>query len=496
MTDINKNKEEVKSEILNGQKAIEKKSEETLGEVKASNEALKGEVKTMAEAFLETSKAVKELVEEFKKAPENKKEELKMSNNEKFVSKSEAKESVIRDINRLSNEMLRGNLEGKQYNFFENDQFKNIIDDELNEKCFNSVVKDRIRQEIKNGFDTIKNLGPDAKKFPILNFEVKAAGDSYRASAGADGGYLMKPATMKETLSNLWDRLNPRMRDIANVRRIDTSSLDGISRTESEDAQWVGEEDARQAEDKGGYIPTTIKVGELFKRAKITRRALEDAMIDFRSEIANDFQEKTQKAEEKAFFVGDGLKDKPRGLMTYGIETDLDKETYELNKFKTLALATDSATVGSLIDALLTTVSEMSEDVDNMSIIMNPITYTKIITAKDAIQRYLADSLMPREINGVKVLAGCPVVLSKFVDPMINRNGVFQSNAKGIFVGNVRDTYTVVDRLDLITWIEAVTSPTYVTYFGRKRVGGGADVFTKGRYIMNDSSSASSGSSN
>lgn len=482
MTDINK--EQVKSDILNGQKSVEETLKQVQADVKKSDTELREDVKSLANSIIEISKSMKEVAEEVKKTPV---QPMKLDNNEMQVSLKASDESeVIKEVNFFSNEMLRGNLEGKQYDFFANDKFKNILEKALKEKCFNSSVREKIRQEIKNSFDEIKQLGPNAKKIPVLNFLKKDAGDVYRSSVGADGGYMMKPATVKESLGNLWDKLNPKMRDVANVRAIDSASLDSYSRMEGTEALWTGEEGKKDNQGKMGYAPVNIRVGSLTKTSQITRVALEDSMLDFATEIRNDFQEQFAKAQEKAFFIGNGLLDKPKGLMTYNYSTDLDNEKYKIGEFKAQSMKKSTLTPAILIDFILSTVAEMEEDVENKTIFLNPITYTKIITAKDNQGRFLADSLMPREINGIKTLAGCPVITSKYINSFFNRDGTSVADVKGAFIGDIAQTYTIVDRIDLVTWIEAIMDPTYVTYHARQRVGAGADVFNKGRYLITD----------
>ncbi|NCB12289.1 MAG: phage major capsid protein [Erysipelotrichia bacterium] len=485
------NKEQIKSDILAGQKTVEEA-------LKANSEKaveLQNEIKSLAGSVLEVSNSMKEAVAEMKAAPKNL--EVKMTNGEKLQTKSDDINEIVKEVKKFSNLMLRGDNDVSQHNFFEDDKFNNLLDKALEEKCFSQKKKVELKEDIQKKFKEVKQLGAEAKRFPILNFlEKKAAGDSFRSSVGADGGYVIKPAYNDDVIKRLYDNQILTMRSLARTINIDTISLDMLSRLESEDALWLGDEEELPAEGKPSYVPSSIKVGCLVKRSKVLKHTLNDSMIDIASEIQNDFEEKITEAEETAFYVGEGLKNSPKGLFKAGVDTDFASKIYTNGKIKTVELVTSTMTVQKLIDELYKVANTVKRTVRRPVFVMHQNTFNAIMTAKNAMGSYLNSSLMPRNVEGIDLLLGIPVVISDSAPEMISYNGVFASSTIGIFIGSVADTYTIVDRSNLITWVEAITQPSYYRYYSEKRVGGGISAYNKGRYIMTDSSVVPSGSSN
>ena len=196
------------------------------------------------------------------------------------------------------------------------------------------------------------------------------------------------------------------------------------------------------------------------------------------------------KKKEMAFFNGNGENDRPKGLFSshYSLidkAADFKKDAFRKYTFTATANNSLAADLKLILDTIEECIYDTENDISNQAIFMNPETYTKIMQATLSDGQYLVDRTMPREMNGIKLLFGLPVITSKNIPSMIH-NGQVLKSGKGIFIGNMNEVYTIANRLSLISWMDVVTDPVYYKYYTRERIGGGATGFNKGSFIVEE----------
>lgn len=474
---------------------ILEKTDETLKVVKESNQET-------LEAVKETAESVKELAENFKNYLDNQKELKSADINEEKITTGLKDANYIKNLeqkfNYISNQLLRGE-QVENPNFLENSEFKGYLEHRIENECYGSPAdKQKMLEGIVKEFKKVnfEKVNDTSKIIPIL--EKKDDSNVYRESVGSDGGFVARPTTRGTGIIDNYNTSYLRFRDMARVINISSMQYEEILSGKPEDAYWVGEENSTVDNKKNNFKQITIKVGELVRPTKITRKMNEDSAIDLVELISRGQKETMDTQEEIAFLVGDGTNDKPTGLFnsqfkevsfsTYNKKTN--SYDYEIDKFLTATVNKSADTKAEEVINKILYVKNALEDVgvNNMSIVMNTNDWQRLLTCKDGIGRYFIDTTMPANAV-IKTLFGLPVKTSLLVPEMMT-GGIyddqpinFVSGTKGIFIGNIAQTYDIIDRLQIVSWVDAYTKQDEIQYFSRKRVGGRPYNFSKGAFL-------------
>lgn len=488
MTDIeNKIKaaEEIKSQLLAEQKKLSEEVKKNADQVEVKLDDMVNSVKSVADSMVATANAMQEAIKLEAEAKKNK-IETENKNDKLFVGgNSDIISEIKYELEEVSNKLLRDNSEVENYNFCEHKHFDEFLDkivslDHYGTKEERNATVANIKQDF---LKMSKQFGSDTKRIPLFNFETKTS-TAYRESVGRDGGFVMRPATVRQEITALYDAAQPSMRDVCRIIKTYNKEYETLCKLEGLPAEWAGEESPKAGPAGQNFAKLSIKNSELTKASFITRQGLEDSSINLYNVVADDFMTQFSKAESLAFWKGNGLNDKPMGLFNPTIYGEIGVEDkYELNKFRTDEYSISTGALG-LIDAASRAKDKLQGNgVNRIVFVMHPYTYSALNTAKDATSNYILDKGMPRYQSSIRQLMGVPVITDINIPPMFDYSGTPLEDVKGIFVGNLFETYTIVDRLQPIIWLDAATDQTYVKYFGRKRVGGGAEQFNLGMFI-------------
>lgn len=467
---------------------------EALIKSEQSNVELKSALVNMTEALNKKIESDEKLSTDYKEEIKSIKEQLE---NTREVKRDENVNISIPgsyedEVKKISNRILKGMASSEEKDFINNDNFMNYVEKKALDMNFgDKTAANRMIDETKSAFRM--RTSDNSVKIPI--FETKAeplnAVTSYRTSVGADGGFIMKTPTMRERIEKMYDNIEITMRDVANVMQITTPDYQGLVSYKTSEATWEPEERPNGEPLIKQFGTQSIKVGEEATRSKVTRQALEDTSRDIYSILQEQFLESFAQAEAKAFFLGDGSNNRPLGLFNkdkYG-ELDYKATEYEIDKLKTMVWDTTGG-VNGLINSIIR-LRYYLKNVKNKVIMMNPDTLIPLKLERLNNGEFLFDRLMPRQENGIELILGMPVVLDTNIPAMFDDEGkpIVSSDGKGvkgIFIGDIKNTYTILDRINVVTWVEATTSESYISYYGRKRVGGAIEFFNNGAFIRSD----------
>ena len=268
---------------------------------------------------------------------------------------------------------------------------------------------------------------------------------------GPSGGYLVTP-TLAQRIVGLQKDLDV-FRQYANTISIGTNMAQVPIETSKPGTSWVGEIEERPETANVGIGLGNIPVNTAQATVYISRDLLADgAVVNFENWVLTQLAWALSDAEGQAFVKGDGFK-KPEGLFT----------SAAITQTVTTASAT-AITADEVIDLW----GETTQATDrNAAYYMAKSTALKLRKLKESgtgaylWNPSLAQGMDPT-FNGfpVRILANAPAV---------------QASARTIAFGDLQNTYTIVDRMDMDILRDEITRASYnqVKYLVNKRVGGG-----------------------
>lgn len=289
------------------------------------------------------------------------------------------------------------------------------------------------------------------------------------------GGYLVTPDTSGRMVQKIYETTP--MRQLANVVPIGTDMLQGPIDNGEADAAWVGEVTTRTQTDTPTLGMWEIPVFELYAYPKVTQRLLEDAKIDVEAWLGDKASSKFARKENTAFITGNGVL-KPRGILDYTAVTTAD-DTRTWGQFQYIATGTDNSfgatTNGS--DKILDLIFELKAAYRQVArFLMSRRTMAGVRKLKDGQGNYayglgLKEGALVETVFGYGVTDGEDMPLFSASTPL------------AIAFGDFNEAYTIVDRLGISVIRDNITTPGFVKFNMRKRVGGGAVNFEAVKFL-------------
>ncbi|MBE0580820.1 phage major capsid protein [Devosia sp.] len=279
-----------------------------------------------------------------------------------------------------------------------------------------------------------------------------------------DGGYLVMPVMSDQMTTRLYDQ-SP-MRRISRIETITTGdAFEEIDDRDEIGAEWVGESEGRPETDTAELDKWRIPVGEIYALQRVTQRLLDDANRDVGAWVDGKITDKFGRSEGTAFITGDGLKGKPRGLLTYDTVTD-DDFTRAAGKIQYVPTGNASNFPASNpADVLRTLMWTLRAPYRNGAVWqMNSNTASVVDKFKDGMGNYLWRDAMTD--------GAAPNLLGYRVE--INED--FPDIGAGeypIAFGNFTMAYIIVDKAGIKFLRDPFTSKPNVLFYAYRRIGGG-----------------------
>lgn len=326
-----------------------------------------------------------------------------------------------------------------------------------------------------------KRLSPDeeAHTKAFLTWARKGQGENeltelqrkqMQTNVDEDGGFLLPNATVGRIVQRIYETSPIRM--YANVETITTKAYEFPLDLNEASAGWVGETGKRSTTDTPKVGMGKIEAHELYAQPQTTQRMLDDAAQDIEAWLARKAADKFSRLENTAFMVGDGV-EKPKGLFAYPTATTGDA-TRAWGTFQHIATgaagafpATDPG------DKLIDLVYSLKEAYRaSAQFVMSRLTVAAVRKIKDE-ENYLWSP----------GLGGQPATLLGF--PIVEMEDVpgIAANSLSIAFGNIRETYTIVDRIGIRTLRDPYTNKPFVQFYMTKMTGGDVVNFESLRFL-------------
>ena len=277
------------------------------------------------------------------------------------------------------------------------------------------------------------------------------------------GGFWVTPDVTGRIVSKIYET-SP-MRQLCNIVTIGTDRLEGPIDNGQFSAAWVGEQGTRSQTDVAQLGMWGIDVNELYAYPLVTQKLLEDSRIDVEGWIGKKCTNLFARKENAAFVTGTGIQ-QPKGIMSY-VTSASDDLSRAWGQFQYLPTTNANGFASTnAADCLLDLIFNLKAGYrQNAKFLTARKTLAQIRKIKDGQGNYLAglrlnDGALVENIFGFDVVDGEDM-------PQI------AANAFPVAFGDFEETYTIVDRLGISVIRDNITSPGFVKYNMRKRVGGG-----------------------
>ena len=274
-----------------------------------------------------------------------------------------------------------------------------------------------------------------------------------------NGGYLVLPE-YGQLMNNRIFETSP-MRQLASIISIGTDRLVMPFDDDEPDVAHVSETGTRSESNTNTLAQLEIDVHEMYAYPKMSTRALEDTYLDIEKWHEGKVSDRFARYEATDFISGNGV-GRAKGILSYSDWTT--PETYQRNAIERIPSGSDTTVTAA---GFLNTWGNLKEVYAANAIwLMHRLTFASLLGLKYGDGKYL---LIPSFENGpMFTILGNPV---RFAADM----GRISSGQNTIVVsfGDFKRGYQIVDRVGLSVIRDPYTTPGFVKFHTRKRVGGG-----------------------
>lgn len=285
------------------------------------------------------------------------------------------------------------------------------------------------------------------------------------------GGYAVPEIISNQIHEKIVEQSD--IRDLVSVVTAGSSDYKELIDVGGEDYGWVGEGDTRSETATAQLEEVAPTFGTIYAYPKASEESLQDMFFDAESWLINRSGRGLARGAGIAIISGNGTK-KPTGFLN-GTPVTTDDEASPARAFGTLQYVASGAAAdfvndqtgspaGNPGDVIMDCNAALKTGYKNNAVwVMNRTTQSRIRKFKDANGNYLFERSL--QMGVPSMLDGYPI--REMADmPDIG------ANAFPIAFGNFEEAYVFVELAGLRITRDEVTTPGYVKFYVRQRVGG------------------------
>lgn len=337
-----------------------------------------------------------------------------------------------------------------------------------------SVDSPEARQHVKAFERFVRSFGQDEEaKRELRDVEAEMRKRATLIGTNSLGGFAV-PEVIASQIERQVLQKSP-LRQYARVVTVGTSDYKELVDIRGEGGGWVGEGDARSETDTSSLAECAPSFGIVYAYPKASEEALQDIFFDVGNWLATNSADTLASLEGEAFVTGNGTK-KPTGFLNgtpvsqgdYDTSPSLDHPDLQYfatgvaDGFGTLSTTSPENYPG---DVLLDTIYGLKNVYrQNARWMANPTTIATVRKFRDADGNYLwAPGLAAGQPS---TLLGYEVIEDDYMPDIA-------ANAFPMAFGDWQRGYLVADRVGMsVTVDDNITTPGYVKWYIRRRVGG------------------------
>ena len=291
------------------------------------------------------------------------------------------------------------------------------------------------------------------------NLETRAA--DARTSTGASGGFAL-PEEIERTIARLGVDMSP-IRSLATVRTVGTPDYKELIDVNGAAFEWIGETDTRAQTNTPDLAEIAPTFGMASAKPQATEESLDDLFFDVENWLIQSAAEAIYAGEGAAFVSGNGTK-KPKGFLagpTPVVTADASRAFGTLQYIasaQAAAMPTSPDVFFDMIYSLRARYRANATWVTSKAVLATIRKYKEATTNAYMWQPALT-------AGQPSSFAGFPIVEAEDM-PAVGA-GTFP-----LAFGDFKEGYLICDRVGMRMTRDEITTPGYVKFYIRKRVGG------------------------
>jgi HK97 family phage major capsid protein len=310
-------------------------------------------------------------------------------------------------------------------------------------------------------FGEFMRKGAGSERSDFADFVARKGVEMKALSVGInqDGGYLV-PATLGGLIDVRVFESSP-IRQFANIVTISGAEYEIVLDNDEAASGWVSETASRPVTNSPTLDKRIIPTHELYANPTATQKLIDDAAVNMEAWLAGKVAAKFGRDEATAFVSGNGV-GKPTGILTYTTTST----SYSARNVQVINSGTQGAFTYAGLVNLQNALKEPYQA--NARFLMKRTSFGAVINIKTGISgdnRPIFNMMYDKNAGLAFSILGAPVSFADDVPAVAN-------DVNAAIYGDLRQAYTIVDRIGLRVLRDPYSSKPYIQYYTTKRVGG------------------------
>lgn len=279
-------------------------------------------------------------------------------------------------------------------------------------------------------------------------------------TTGSAGGFAV-PEIIERQIARLGLEISP-IRQLATVRTVGSTDYKELFDVGGAGFEWVGETDTRNQTDTPNLAEVTPTFGMASAKPQASEESLDDMFFNVEDWLISSASEAIAQGEGAAFVLGNGTK-KPTGFLAGPAPVATDDKTRAFGTLQFIASG-EAGAMPTNPDVFLDLVYALRARYrTNAKWVTNRLVQAVLRKYKDAQGQYLWQPSLQ---------AGQPATFLGYgITEAEDMPGV-AANAFPLAFGDFKEGYLIADRVGMRITRDEITTPGFVKFYVRKRVGG------------------------
>lgn len=303
------------------------------------------------------------------------------------------------------------------------------------------------------------------EKQKALEAKARATGRETRSTqvvttTGAAGGFAL-PEQIERSIARLSVDISP-IRQISTVRMVGTSDYKELFDVSGAGFEWLGEADTRNQTNTPDLAEVAPTFGMASAKPQASEESLDDLFFDVEGWLISSAAETLAAGEGAAFVSGNGTK-KPTGFLagpTPVTTVDASRAFGTLQYIAGGQAAAMPTTADIFYDIIYSLRARYRA---NAQWVTSKLVLAAMRKYKDTTNQYLWQP---------SVVAGQPATFLGYGVTEAEDMSAVAANAFPLAFGDFREGYLIADRVGMRITRDEITTPGFVKFYVRKRVGG------------------------
>lgn len=288
--------------------------------------------------------------------------------------------------------------------------------------------------------------------------ERRAAQATVGSNSG--GGYAL-PEVIERTIARLSADISP-IRQIATVRPVGSTDYKELFDIGGAGFEWVGETDTRNQTDTPNLVEVAPTFGMASAKPQASEESLDDLFFNVEDWLTSSASESMAVGEGVAFIRGDGVK-KPTGILGGPAPVATADASRAFGTLQYIASG-QAAALPTNPEVFLDMVYSLRNRYrNNAQWLTSKLILAALRKYKDGDGRYLWQPALT---------AGQPATFLGYGITEAEDMPALAANAFPLAFGDFKEGYLICDRVGMRITRDEITTPGFVKFYVRKRVGG------------------------